>query len=90
MICRNNKAAMLACDLMFPPGTWKVAGSATTARATLTRHGRVYGRGTARVRTHGKRLRIRLHLAPRPRPGVYRLTLRWHGVVVLRRTVITR
>ncbi len=49
VICRNNKAAKLACDLMFPPGTWKVAGAATTARVTLSRDGRVYARGKARL-----------------------------------------
>jgi hypothetical protein len=72
---------------MFAPGTWKVAGTAATARATLSRNGRVHTRGQARLRRQGKRLRIRLHLARRPRPGTYRLTLRAHGVVVLRATV---
>ena len=88
--CRNNAAAKLACELMFQPGTWKVAGTATVARATLSRGGRVYARGRARLRTQGRRLRVKLELVRRPRPGLYRLTLRLHGgryAVVLRRTV---
>ena len=89
VICRDTKAAKLACDLMFAPGTWTVAGTATTARVTLSRNGRVYARGKAVLRKQGKRLRIRLQLIRRPRPGTYRLTVRVHGVVVLRRTVRT-
>ena len=89
VICRDTKAAKLACDLMFAPGTWTVAGTATTARATLSRNGRVYARGKAVLRKQGKRLRIRLQLIRRPRPGTYRLTVRVHGVVVLRQTVRT-
>ena len=90
VICRNTVSAKVACDLLFPPGTWRVAGSATAARATLSRDGRVYARGRARVRARGKRLRVQLRLARRPRAGTYRLTLRIHGVTVLRRTVRIR
>ena len=93
MVCRNNAAAKLACDLIFQPGTWKVAGTATTARATLLRGGRVYARGRARLRMQGRRLRIKLDLVRRPRPGTYRLTLRLRGdryVTVLRRTIQIR
>ena len=93
VICRNTAAAKLACDLMFQPGTWKVAGTATVARATLSRGGRVYAHGRARLRTQGRRLRVKLELARRPRPGLYRLTLRLHGgryAIVLRRTVRIR
>ena len=93
MVCRNNAAAKLACDLIFQPGTWKVAGTATVARATLSRGGRVYARGRARMRTQGRRLRIELELGRRPRPGTYRMTLRLRGnsyVTVLRRTIRIR
>ena len=91
VICRNTVAARAACELLFPAGTWRVAGSATTARVTLSRNGRVYARGKARLRRQGERLRITLQLTRRPRPGTYRLTLRGRGVVVLRRTVqVTR
>jgi hypothetical protein len=94
VICRNNAAAKLGCDLLFPAGTWKVAGTATTARATLSRDGRIHARGRARLLTRGRRLRINLELARRPLPGTYRLTLRLRGgssyVTVLRRTVRIR
>ena len=93
VVCRNNAAAKLACDLIFQPGTWKVAGTAMTARATLSRGGRVYARGRARLRTQGRRLRIKFDLVRRPRPGTYRLTLRLRGdsyVTVLRRTIRIR
>ena len=93
VVCRNNPAAKLACDLMFPPGTWKVAGTATTAHVTLSRNGRVHARGQARLRTQGRRLRIKLDLFRRPRPGTYRLTLklgRGGHVTVLRRQVRIR
>ena len=93
VVCRNNAAAKLACDLIFQPGTWKVAGTATVARATLSRGGRVYARGRARLRTQGRRLRIELELGRRPRPGTYRMTLRLRGnsyVTVLRRTIRIR
>ena len=93
VVCRNNAAAKLACDLIFQPGTWKVAGTAVTARATLSRNGRVYARGKARLRTQGRRLRIKLDLVRQPRPGAYRMTLRLRGnsyVTVLRRTIRIR
>ena len=71
VICRNDQAARLACDLMLAPGTWKVAGTAATDRVTLSRDGRVYARG--------RRLRFRLELVRRPRPGSSRGTLRLRG-----------
>jgi hypothetical protein len=74
VICRNTPAAKLACDALFAPGTWKVAGTATTARATVSLHNRAYARGTATISRRG---RVRLHLRKlHPmRPGRYLLTL---------------
>jgi hypothetical protein len=87
VVCRNNVVARTACDLLFPQGTWRAAGAATTASAALSRDGRVRARGKARLRVRGGRLRVRLQLVRRPKPGVYLLTLRLRGDIVLRRTV---
>jgi hypothetical protein len=87
--CRNTAAARLLCDALFAPGTWKPAGSATAARFTLSRGGRVYARGRATVNRHGRvRMRVR-----KVRKGTYMLKLRvGHGphAVVLRRVTRIR
>jgi hypothetical protein len=88
--CRNTAAARLLCDALFAPGTWKPAGTATTARFTRSRGGRVYARGRATVNRHG-RVRMRLSRPRKLRNGTYVLKVRvGHGrhALVLRR--ITR
>jgi hypothetical protein len=90
LTCRNTAAARLLCDALFAPGTWKPAGTATTARFTLSRGGRVYARGRATVNRHG-RVRTRLSHHRKLRTGTYVLKVRvGHGrhALVLRR--ITR
>jgi hypothetical protein len=73
VVCRNTAAVKLTCDLIFQPGTWKVAGAASAARASLSRNRRAYARGTARITRGEKTVRIRLATLRRMRPGTYLL-----------------
>jgi hypothetical protein len=74
--CRNTVAAKVGCDVLFPPGTWKIAGNATTASVVITRNRRVYARGTARISTKSKRISLHLTQLHRLRRGHYLLTVR--------------
>jgi hypothetical protein len=74
-VCRNNVAARLVCDQLFQPGTWTVAGLAGTASVSLSRHGVIYARGTARLRA-GRVISVHLRALRHTGAGRYRLTLR--------------
>jgi len=75
VICRNTQAAKLACDALFPPGTWKTAGATVTANVVVTRHHRVYASGTARLSPSGRLMRLHLTRRLPLRSGRYLLTL---------------
>jgi hypothetical protein len=62
VICRNTAAAKVACDALFPPGTWKTVAAAADAGVTVSRNHRVYARGTASVSGTRRRVRVHLHL----------------------------
>jgi hypothetical protein len=90
--CRNTLAARVLCDAMFAPGTWKAAGTATAARFTLSRGGRVYARGRATVNRRGH-ARVRLGTLRKVRAGTYVLTIRvgkGRTAKVIRRTTRIR
>ena len=75
VICRNTQAAKLACDALFPPGTWKTAGATVTANVVVTRHHRVYASGTARLSPSGRLMRLHLTRRLPLRSGRYLLTI---------------
>jgi hypothetical protein len=61
------------CTTKLVSGTVKFTATGSAARATLSRHGRVYAAGSARS-AHGS-MRLRLLALRRLRPGRYTLTL---------------
>lgn len=71
VICRDTAAARAVCTITFAPGTWKVAGTATTANYRVLRGGRVVARGHRRARRH-----LRISLPRRLRAGRYVLEVR--------------
>jgi hypothetical protein len=60
---------------LFQPGTWKVAGTAVTGTAVVSRGHRVYARGTARISGVGKLVSLRLTELHALRRGRYLLTV---------------
>jgi Collagen triple helix repeat (20 copies)/Divergent InlB B-repeat domain len=70
--CRKVKGKQ-HCTTKLVSGAAKFTTSGLAARATLSRHGRVYAAGTARL-ARG-RMSLRLLPARRLRPGKYTLTL---------------
>jgi hypothetical protein len=71
VICRNTAAARAVCDIALAPGTWKVATTATIARYSVLRAGRVVARGTRRAQRH-----VRISLPRGLRSGRYVLKVR--------------
>ena len=93
VICRNTQAAKLACDALFPPGTWKTAGPTVTANVIVTRHHRVYASGTARLSSGGRLMRLHLTRRHALRSGRYLLTItigKGHHTRVLHRAIQIR
>lgn len=81
VICRNTAAARALCTVAFAPGTWKAAATATVARYTLLRGGRVVAHGR---RPAHRRVRIRL---PRRLPGGHYVLKVRVGRTVVRQAV---
>ena len=75
IVCRDTRAAIVTCNLLFAPGTWAVAGPATIAHYTLSRGHTIYARGTERLGP-SRSLRLAFRTTRHLRTGRYVLTVR--------------